>query len=78
MPGKNAGNLAGAEPEIIQIAVSIAEKLLNYKVETDFNCILALMAQGFKCSPHRKNIPEELTPWTRKFAVKTSICCRSS
>jgi flagellar assembly protein FliH len=59
--------LAGAEPEIIQIAVSIAEKLLNYKVETDFNCILALMARALNALPVGRNVLLRVNPMDEKI-----------
>ncbi len=59
--------LAGAEPEIIQIAVSIAEKLLNYKVETDSSCILALMARALNALPVGRNVLLRVNPLDEKI-----------
>lgn len=54
--------LAGAEPEIIQLAVSIAEKILNYKVETDPACILAVMARAINALPVGRKVLLRLNP----------------
>lgn len=59
--------LAGAEPEIIQLAVSIAEKLLNYKVETDANCVLALMARALNSLPVGRNVVLRVNPRDEKI-----------
>lgn len=40
--------LAEAEPQIIQIAVSLAEKLLNYQLEFNEEVVLSLIARGLE------------------------------
>ncbi|HHT46157.1 MAG TPA: hypothetical protein GX004_02540 [Firmicutes bacterium] len=59
--------LARAEPEIIQIALNIAEKLLNYKVETDSNCILQLIYRAMEALPAGKNIILRVNPLDAKI-----------
>jgi flagellar assembly protein FliH len=59
--------LARAEPEIIQIAVTIAERLLNYKVETDSSCILQLIYRALEALPAGKNIILYVSPLDAKI-----------
>ncbi len=62
--------LAGAEPEIIKIAVSIAEKLLDYKIETDEGCILSLMARALNTIPAGENVLLKLNPRDEEICRK--------
>ncbi|MGI6318100.1 MAG: FliH/SctL family protein [Dethiobacteria bacterium] len=59
--------LARAEPDIIRIAVSIAEKLLNYKVETDSSCILQLIYRALEALPGGRNITLYVNPLDAKI-----------
>ncbi len=54
--------LARAEPEIVRIALAIAEKLLNYKVETDSSCILQLIYRAMEALPAGQNIILRVSP----------------
>ena len=76
-PERTAGNAGGAEPEIIKIAVSIAEKLLDYKIETDEGCILSLMARALNTIPAGENVLLKLNPGMKKYAERNSTRCGS-
>ena len=64
--------LSEAEPEIIKIAVSIAEKLLDYKIETDKECILSLMARALNALPTGRNVRLRLNPRDEKICRENS------
>lgn len=59
--------LSRAEPEIIRLAVAIAEKLLNYKVETDSGCILQLIYRALETLPAGSNIILHVSPLDAKI-----------
>ncbi len=64
--------LAEAEPEIIKLAVNIAEKLLDYKIETDEGCILALMATALNALPVGRNVLLKLNPRDERICRENS------
>jgi len=59
--------LAEAEPQIIKLAISIAEKLLNYKIETDADCLLALMARALNSLPVGRKVILRVNPRDEKI-----------
>lgn len=59
--------IAGAEPEIIQIALNLAEKLLNHKVEMDSGCILAVMARSLEALPAGQSVILKVNPLDEKI-----------
>ncbi|MDO9536590.1 MAG: FliH/SctL family protein [Bacillota bacterium] len=59
--------IAGAEPEIIQIALNLAEKILNHKVEMDLGCILAVMARSLEALPAGQNVILRVNPLDEKI-----------
>ena len=58
--------LAEAEPEIIQIALNIAEKLLDYKVKLDSCSILAMIARGLNILPAGQKVYIRCNPLHEK------------
>ncbi|NLL64055.1 MAG: hypothetical protein GX241_07510 [Ruminococcaceae bacterium] len=58
--------LAEAEPEIIRVALGIAEKLLGYKVSTDSRCILAMIARGLNVLPAGQKVNIKINPLDEK------------
>lgn len=59
--------LAEAEPEIIRLALSIAEKLLDYTVNIDSRCILALIARGLHALPAGEKVYIKINPLDEKI-----------
>ena len=59
--------IAGAEAEIIQIALNLAEKVLNHKVEMDSGCILAVMARSLEALPAGQNVILKVNPLDEKI-----------
>jgi flagellar assembly protein FliH len=59
--------IAGAEQEIIQIALNLAEKVLNHKVEMDSGCILAVMARSLEALPAGQSIILRVNPLDEKI-----------
>jgi len=49
------------------MALNIAERLLNYKIETDTNCILAVMARGLNALPAGKSVVLRVNPMDEKI-----------
>jgi len=61
--------LAGAEPEIMQIAVSLAEKLLNYQLEVDEDLILSIVSRCLEALPGGQEVLLRVNP-------RDEIICR--
>lgn len=59
--------LAEAEPEIIRLALSIAEKLLDYTVNMDSRCILALITRGLHALPSGQKVYIKINPLDEKI-----------
>lgn len=59
--------LAEAEPEIISLALSIAEKLMDYTVNIDSRCILALIARGLRSLPAGEKVYIKVNPQDEKI-----------
>lgn len=62
--------LAKAEPEIIRLALSIAEKLLNYTVSMDSRCVLALIARGLHALPAGSKVDIRVNPVDEKTCLE--------
>lgn len=54
--------LAGAEPEIIQLAVSLAQKLLNYQLEFNEEIVLSLIAKGLESLTQEEEVVLNVNP----------------
>lgn len=54
--------LAGAEEEIVQIAVSLAEKVLSRQVEIDREAVLSLLAKGLDALPGGQEVEMKVHP----------------
>ena len=65
--GERQEILAQAEPGIIHLAVSIAEKLLNYTVNMDSRCVLALITRGLQALPGGTKVNIRVNPLDEKI-----------
>ncbi|NMB36151.1 MAG: hypothetical protein GX989_07705 [Firmicutes bacterium] len=65
--GERQKILAQAEPEIISLAISIAEKLLNYTVNMDSRCVLALITRGLHALPAGTKVNIRVNPLDEKI-----------
>jgi flagellar assembly protein FliH len=55
--------LTGAEPEIIRLAVNLAEKLINYQLSIDENLIIALISRCLESLPGGGEVVLRVSPY---------------
>ncbi|NLX92215.1 MAG: hypothetical protein GXZ07_11665 [Firmicutes bacterium] len=63
--------LADAEPQILQIAVSLAEKLLNYELEVNENLIIGIVSRCLEALPGGREVIVRVNP-------RDEIVCREN
>ncbi len=58
--------LAGAEPEIIQISINLAEKLLHCKIELNPQVIVSMISRSLEALPSGKEVVLKVHPGNEK------------
>lgn len=58
--------LAAAEPEILQLALNIAEKILNYEISVNERCVLNIIARGLNALPAGQKVYIRVNPRDEK------------
>ena len=68
--------LAGAEPEIIQLAVSLAQKLLNYQLEFNDEIVLSLIAKGLESLTQEEEVVLNVNPGDEEICRAGALISR--